>query len=159
MAAMTELVDAYLAGTSALRRATAGMSRQQLLARPVPGKWSTLEVVCHLTDFDPIYADRMKRVIAEDSPTLLGASEERFAAALAYHERDLEEELTLLEKTRQQMARILRTLPDAALQRSGADNQRGPVTLEKLLTTITGHIEHHLKFVKEKRQALGLVPA
>ncbi len=159
MAAMTELVDAYLAGTSALRRATAGMSRQQLLARPVPGKWSTLEVVCHLTDFDPIYADRMKRVIAEDSPTLLGASEERFAAALAYHERDLEEELTLLEKTRQQMARILRTLPDAALQRSGAHNERGPVTLEKLLTTITGHIEHHLKFVKEKRQALGLVPA
>ena len=159
MAKMAELVSAYLAGTQALRQATAGMSRQQVMARPVAGKWSTLEVICHLADFDPIYADRMKRVIAEDSPTLLGADETRFAAALAYHERDLEEELTIIDTTRRQMARILRTLPDAALGRAGVHNERGPVTLEKLLTSIINHVEHHLKFVREKRQALGLAPA
>jgi hypothetical protein len=33
------------------------MTREQLLARPVPGKWSTQEVVCHLADYEPIYAD------------------------------------------------------------------------------------------------------
>jgi uncharacterized damage-inducible protein DinB len=64
MATLVQLIDAYLAGTTALRQAVTGMSREQLLARPVSGKWSTLEVVCHLADFDPILADRMKRVIA-----------------------------------------------------------------------------------------------
>jgi hypothetical protein len=156
MAEMTQMIDAYLAGPRAVRQALAGMRREQLLARPIPGKWSSLEVVCHLADFDPILADRMKRVIAEEKPTLLGADENRFAAALAYHERDLEEELTIIEQTRRQLARILRTLPVSALQRVGVHNERGPRTLEQLLTTATNHIPHHVTFIYEKRKALGL---
>ena len=156
MANLSEMIDAYLAGAQTLRQAVAGLTREQLQARPVPGKWSTLEVICHLADFDPILADRMKRVIAEDRPTLLGADENRFAAALAYHQRDAEEELAIIERTRSQMARILRTLPDEALERVGVHNERGPLTLERLLTLATNHIPHHVKFIAEKRQALGL---
>jgi uncharacterized damage-inducible protein DinB len=156
MTTFPEMINAYLSGPPALRAAVRGLSREQLRARPVAGKWSTLEVVCHLADFDPILADRMKRVIAEDKPPLVGADENRFAAALAYHERDLEEELALLEHTRAQLARILRTLPVEALQRVGVHSERGPLTLERLLTVATNHIPHHVRFIAEKRQALGL---
>jgi uncharacterized damage-inducible protein DinB len=157
--ALSELVQSYLAGIETLRRAVAGMSRNQTVARPVAGKWSTLEVVCHIADFEPIYADRMKRVIAEDQPLLLSADEVRFAAALHYEDRDLEEELQLIEKTRSQMARILRRLGPDALSRTGIYRHHGqdePRTLERLLVTITNHIPHHTKFIDEKRQALGL---
>ena len=154
---LAAMIDAYLAGPPTLRAAVRGLSRAQLVARPVPGKWSTLEVVCHLADFDPILADRMKRVIAEDRPQLLGADEQRFAAALAYHDRDLAEEVDIIERTRSQMARILRTLPAEALRRVGVHNERGPLTLEDLLTTVTNHVGHHLKFVADKRRALGLL--
>jgi uncharacterized damage-inducible protein DinB len=156
MAALPQLIEDYLAGARDLRRAVAGMSTEQLRARPVAGKWSTLEVVCHLADFDPILADRMKRIIAEDRPQMLGADEQRFAAALAYHDRDVEEELALVERTRAQMARILRTLNPEALQRVGVHNERGPLTLQQLLEVTIKHIPHHLKFVAEKRKALGL---
>jgi hypothetical protein len=156
MARLPELIDSYLAGVQTLRDAVAGMTREQLLARPVAGKWSTLEVVCHLADFEPILADRIKRVIAEDRPALLGADETRFAATLAYHQRELEEELAIVEKTRRQMARILRTLPEEALSRVGVHNERGPRTLEQLLGGATGHILHHVQFILEKRRALGL---
>ncbi len=156
MSTLQTLIDQYLDGPRQLRQAVAGMSREQVLARPIAGKWSTLEVVAHLTDFDPILADRMKRVIAEDKPTLLGADENQFAAALAYHQRDLQEELTILEATRSQLARILRTLPESALQRVGIHNERGPRKLQQLLETTINHIPHHVKFVLEKRQALGL---
>ncbi len=156
MPSLPQLVESYLAGPQALRQAVRGMSREQVLARPVPGKWSTLEVVCHLADFDPIIADRMKRVIAEEKPTLVGADENRFAAALHYHDRDLEEELTIIDRTRSQMARIFRQLPADALQRIGQHNERGPLTLEQLLTSATNHIPHHVKFIGEKRKALGL---
>src|SRR5437660_12597245 len=113
---LAQLIDDYLGGPKTLRQAVAGMSRDQLLARPIAGKWSTLEVVCHLADFDPILADRMKRVIAEEKPSLVGADENRFAAALAYHDRDLDEELTIIDRTRSQIARILRKLPEQALE-------------------------------------------
>ena len=97
MANLSQLIDDYLAGPAVLRKAVAGMSREQLLARPVAGKWSTLEVVAHLADFDPILATRMKCIIAEDKPQLIGVDENRLAAALAYHDRDLEEELAIIE--------------------------------------------------------------
>src|SRR6516162_3234817 len=103
MSSLQRLIESYLSGIDMLRQAVAGMTREQLLARPVPGKWSTLEVVCHLADFDPILADRMKRVIAEERPNLIGADENRFAAALAYQDRDAEEELAIIENTRRQL--------------------------------------------------------
>jgi len=156
MANLASLIEEYLDGPKKLRQAVAGMTREQLTARPIAGKWSTLEVVAHLSDFDPILADRMKRVIAEDNPTLVGADENKFAAELAYHDRDLEEELKIIEVTRSQLARILRKLPEPALQRVGQHNERGPRTLEVLLSTAIGHIPHHVKFIHEKRLALGL---
>src|SRR5579859_3543401 len=73
MSVLSDLTTYYVAGVDDLRKSVAGMTGEQLKARPIPGKWSTLEVVCHLADFDPILADRMKRVIAQDNPQLIGA--------------------------------------------------------------------------------------
>ena len=38
MTPFNELVDSYLKGADALRRAVAGMSPEQLRAKPVPGR-------------------------------------------------------------------------------------------------------------------------
>jgi hypothetical protein len=151
----TALIDSYLAGPLVLRTAVAGMTREQLLARPVAGKWSTLEVLCHLADFEIVYADRMKRVIAEHEPTLFGGDPGLFAAGLAYQERDAEEELLLVELVRRQMVRILRLLKPEEFQRRGNHSERGMLTLEMLLQQITAHIPHHVRFIEEKRHALG----
>jgi DinB superfamily len=156
MSALTSLIDQYVAGAAELRAAVAGMSREQLVARPIAGKLSTLEVVCHLADFDPIHADRMKRVIAEERPILVGADENRFLAALAYHDRDLEDEVTIVERTRSQLARILRKLPEPAFQRVGNHTELGTRTLEQLLAGCSNHITHHVRFIHDKRRALGL---
>jgi uncharacterized damage-inducible protein DinB len=156
MPTLTEQAAAYLAGATSLRAAVAGMTREQQLARPVAGKWSTLEVVCHIADFEPIFADRMKRVIALDRPQLLAADENLFAKTLAYDDRDLDEELNLIEATRRQLARILRTLPESAAERIGIHSERGPKTLTELLASATGHIPRHVPFIAEKRKALGL---
>src|SRR3954451_14854981 len=96
-----ELADNYLAGAAALRKAVAGMTRDQLVARPIPGRWSTLEVVCHLADFEPVFVERMKRVLAYDAPPLLLAADENlFFKVLRYHDRDVGEELDVIDATR-----------------------------------------------------------
>jgi hypothetical protein len=151
----TSLIDQYAAGPKLLREATAGMTRDQLLARPVAGKWSTLEVVCHLADFELVYADRLKRVIAEDEPTMFGGDPDVFAARLAYHSRDLAEELALIESVRSSTARILRQLSEADFARVGKHSEAGPLSLATLLERVTGHLPHHAKFIEEKRAALS----
>src|SRR5262249_49959215 len=153
------MIDAYRAGPPALHAAVRGLGREQLVARPVAGKWSTLEVVCHLADFDPILADRMKRVIAEDRPQLLGADENRFAAALAYHQRDLDEELAVIAQTRGQRARRLRQHGDDGRKRAGGHTdggERALLRLARLVTVAANHLRRHVKCIREKRQALGL---
>jgi uncharacterized damage-inducible protein DinB len=149
-------IDLYLAGPVAVRRAVSDMTREQLLARPIPGKWSTLEVVCHLVDSEQAWCHRMKRVIAEDRPLLIGYDETRFTQALYYHDRELDEELALLEATRRQMAQVLRSVPEPAWHRQGVHNESGLITLEKMLEIETEHVAHHLRHVAEKRRALGL---
>ena len=150
------LIDDYAAGPERLRQAVAGMTDEQLDAKPIPGTWSTRQVVCHVADFEPIYADRIKRVIAEDEPTFFGGDPDVFAARLAYDDRDVDEELRLIECTRRQMARILKTLTTADFRRTGNQFDDGRLDLTTLLTRVTDHLPHHVRFIEAKREALRL---
>lgn len=152
-----QLIDAYLDGPRCLESCVAGMSPEALRARPVHGKWSTLEVVCHLVDSEQAWCHRLKRVIAEERPLIIGYDESRFSAALAYHEHDLQVELTLLTAMRQQMAHILRALPESAWSRVCIHSERGLMTLEEMLQAEVEHVPHHIGHIIEKQRALGLV--
>lgn len=149
-----DLIDQYLAGPEQLRSAIQGMTPEQINASPVPGKWSTRQVICHLADFEPVYADRIKRALAEDEPTIFGGDPDAFAACLAYQQRDIEVELQMIAAIRQHMARILRTLTPDAFQRKVNHSEAGPLTMEQLLVNITNHIPHHVRFIERKRAAL-----
>jgi hypothetical protein len=149
------LIDNYLDGPQLLRKVVAGMTHEQLAARPVPGKWSTLEVICHLADFEIVCSDRMKRVIAENEPAFSSGDPDLFAARLAYHDRIAEEELLLIATIRKHVARILCTLKAEDFQRLGIHSEAGPLTLETLVQRMTAHIPHHVQFIEEKRKAMG----
>ena len=150
------LIDQYATGSETLRRSVRGLSREQVVARPVAGKWSTLEVVAHLADFEPIFAERMMRVISHERPLLLVADENLFAAVLKYQERDLDEELAVIDSTRKKMSRILRSLPAEAANRVGVHSFKGLVSLEAIVTSAINHIPHHVTFIEEKRKAMGV---
>lgn len=156
MPSPSEFAEQYLAGAAAIRAAVKGMNREQLLARPIPGKWSTLEVVAHIADFEPVLVDRMKRIIAlGDTPLLLAADENLFVKTLGYQDRDIEEELAVIDSIRRQAARIIRSLKPEQLQLTGVHNKKGLVTLEKVIAMAINHIPHHVPFIAEKRKALG----
>jgi uncharacterized damage-inducible protein DinB len=153
------LIAAYRGGAPLLQAAVAGMSTEQLLARPIEGKYSTQEVVCHVADCDQFLADRMKRTIAMDRPLLVGADGFRYPAALGYQERDLGLDLRLLAVTREQMAADLDRVADDAWERTAIHTETGLVTLRQLLLHSIRHLERHVDAISEKRVALGLPPA
>jgi uncharacterized damage-inducible protein DinB len=155
-----EILDAYLAGPGELRAAFDGMTRDQRLAHPVEGKWSAMEVLCHLVDADLSIALRIRAALRSDRPRMMAATMEEMTAKLAVEARDAEEELACFETIRNQTARIVRSFPEEALDREVIllKNTGEEVTwsVRKALTIITGHVGHHLAFVEEKRKALGL---
>ena len=147
-------LDRFLSGPGQLRAAVAGLDREPLISRPIPGKWSVLEVVCHLVDTDANIAHRLKRVLSEARPVFERVKPDLMLAALAYHSRDIEEELELFDLGRKQIARILRASPPEAWERVGVIGDRGDRTVVQMVNGAVEHLAHHLKFVEEKRQAL-----
>jgi uncharacterized damage-inducible protein DinB len=151
-----KLLNDYRNGPLLLRAVLAGMTPAQLDAAPIPGKWSTRQVICHLADAELLYADRFKRIIVEDQPPLRSMDPDAFVARLACSARDLSVELETIDAVRRHMSGILQTLSDADFQRTGVHSADGPLTLQTLLERITGHIPHHARTVVEKRRALGM---
>lgn len=149
------LIDRYEQAPDKLRAAVAGLTHDEITARPGPGKWSILEVVVHIADSDAISIDRMKRILTEDNPPLLYADETAYVDRLFTHDQSLEDALVLLEVGRRQWARVLRKLPDEAFTRTGRHNRRGTVSLGQLVGDYINHIDEHLTFVHGKRANLG----
>ena len=150
------LLDAYFGGPDRLRSAVAGLSREQMISRPITGRWSVLEVVCHLADTEANIAHRIKRVLSEERPVFDRVKPELMLAALAYHDRDVEDELGIFDLTRRQIGRILRASPPDAWERAGVVSDRGDRTVAQIINGAVEHLAHHLGFVIEKRRALGI---
>ncbi len=151
-----ELVGRYTRGPRDLQQALDGMNEAQLKSRPIAGKWSTLEVLCHLADTEQFFADRIKRTASLDRPLLLGVDASRYVDALHYNDRDAKEEFDLVVATRTQMGRILGSLSPEAWERTAVHSETGLVTLRQLVLNAINHLNHHLAFVLEKRKAMGL---
>jgi hypothetical protein len=149
------LIDEYEAGADLPAQAMAGLTREELLAYPIPGTWSVQEVILHLMDSDLVGSDRMKRVIAEPGATLLAYDETRWVQSLGYDQADVKAACEVFRLNRKMTAAILRRLPDEAFQRTGTHTERGVETLEMLVKDYIGHLDHHLKFVVAKREKLG----
>jgi hypothetical protein len=151
-----KLLNDYRNGPLVLRSVLSGMSPEQIDAAPVPGKWSTRQVICHLADAELLYVDRFKRILAEDQPPLRAMNPDDYVARLAVSDRDLNVELDTIEIARRHMVGILDQMPEADFQRTGIHSADGPLTLQTLLERITRHIPHHARTIVEKRRALGL---
>ena len=151
---LQELIAKYDQGPLELSNAVSAFSSIQLRIPAPPGAWSVLQIVCHIADVELVYADRMKRVVAEEVPTLFGGDPDMFAAKLAYAQRDLREELDVICSVRRQVSRFLKTLQASDFERTGRHTSDGPLSLMVLLQRIAGHIPHHLKFIDGKGKTL-----
>ena len=148
-------INRYLADATTPARAIAGLSREDLLAFPIPGTWSIQQIIMHLMDSDLIASDRMKRTIAEKNAQILAYDETAFATHLPYDKLDAAMACELFRLNRVMTAALLRELPDEAFDRIGQHSERGPESLIVLIEIYVNHVGHHMKFIEEKRKLLG----
>lgn len=147
-------IRSYEADIVKLRGATSGLTIDQLCAAPIPGKWSILQCIVHLLDADLVWTHRMKCAIAEESPAVNAYDESRFSQNLRYDLWDPGEALTIFELNRRNFARVLRALHADGWQRSVRHEERGDMTVAQMFRHILPHVDHHLRFIEEKRKIL-----
>ena len=148
------LIDLFVQSPDWVRDACGDLSSKELKLRSVEGKWSCLEVVCHLADTDIYFTDRIERTIALEHPLLMGVDERPYPERLQFQEHDLDEELELMSILRRRTAQILRRQPGDAWKRTAVHSEAGLCTLRDLVVRSVRHVQHHLPFIQEKRLAI-----
>ncbi|MCC7387367.1 MAG: DinB family protein [Phycisphaerales bacterium] len=146
------LIDRYEAGADTPARALAGLTPAQLDAHPVPGTWSIRQIVVHLLESELAAVHRMRRIAGEERPLLISYDESALASKLLYEREDLRAVTDLFAGVRRWHGAWLRRLPDSAFERQGVHNQRGLVELGEMVGMYIEHLDHHMKFVEQKRR-------
>jgi DinB superfamily len=154
-----DVIEHFANGGDKLSLAIRGLTQEDLLAAPDPdwnaGKWSIQQVVIHCVDSDLVCTDRLKRMIAEDNPPLIGYDENKFAANLFYNDQSADQAVALLDANRKLFTTVLRKLPEKAWSRKGTHNERGELTVGGYLKSTIDHLEHHINFIHKKRAKMG----
>ena len=112
------------------------------------GKWTLRELLVHLSDCEGVYTDRLRRLAAEDNPTLMAFDENRWASRLFYKTRDLGLAKLQFETARRSNIELARQLDDSVDARSGTHSEAGTRTFAQILTMAASHNEHHLEQIR-----------
>jgi uncharacterized damage-inducible protein DinB len=149
LAVWAELADA-------VDRLTANVSPADAVRPEADGKWSIVQVVSHLVDSEIVYAYRIRKIVAEDSPQILGYDQDRWAARLHYHQEALPDLCAELRVLRARNLRFIRRLSSEEQARTGLHNERGPESVWHIVKLLAAHDMVHRNQIARIKRALGL---
>lgn len=148
-----ELIRRYEEGPARLKAALDRVPEAARKWRPAPGEWSVHEVVCHCADSETNAAARIRYLLAEEGPTIVGYDQERWAVELDYHEHPVALALATVEAVRANTVPVLRRVPAEAWARSGVHTESGRYSAETWLHTYAEHLEIHTRQIEKNLEA------
>ena len=147
------LIRRYEEGPDRLRAAWEKVPPEARQWRPAEGNWSAHEVVCHTADSEANAALRIRFLVADPSPTILGYDQERWAKNLDYHAGSPELSLKTTEAVRAYTVPLLRRMTEKAWAAEGTHTDSGRFTAEKWLAIYAGHLEKHAGQIDRNMEA------
>ena len=149
-----DLIRRYEEGPRLLKAALARVPPEALKWRPAPGKWSVHEVIVHCADSETNAHMRVRYLLAEPKPVIVGYDQDRWAADLDYHNLPLEPALATITAVRANTVPLLLSLPDQAWRREGRHSEYAePYTMEKWLAIYAEHLEVHARQIERNLEA------
>ena len=133
----------YAKGPLLLRTAWEAVPIAARTWRPSEGKWSAHEVVVHCADSETYAAIRIRLLLAEPEPLIVGYDENVWAQRFDYHASDPERALGLVEALRAHTSTMLSGLPGDAWGRTGRHSHSGPYSTDDWLRIYAEHLEIH----------------
>src|SRR6266536_1206451 len=114
-----QLIAKYVEGFKVVDESLEGFSETELRARPIEGKWSACEIVHHLADSESVSAQRLRRLLVEDHPVIVGYDQDEYATKLKYNERDINSALEAFRSARATTAQLFSFMTEDDWQRKG----------------------------------------
>src|SRR2546423_13726590 len=94
------LIERYARGPALLAAALAKVPRDALQWKPGPDRWSAHEIVVHCADSETNAHMRLRYLIAEPEPLIVGYDQDRWAKRSDYHAHPLDAALATVKSVR-----------------------------------------------------------
>ena len=107
--------------------------------------WSVLEVLCHLRDFDAIFQQRARLILAREVPDLPAFDHEYMAVQREYNRQLPQVVLGAMADSRARFIELFQALTPDQWQRSGIHPESGRFTLTDALLQVAGHDITHVE--------------
>jgi len=142
------LIEKYRDGYRAVAEALDGITDDEL-DRSAEDGWTPRQIVHHLGDGEMEGATRIRRLLALDSPTILGYDEKAFASLAG--DRPIEPSLEAFRWSRESTGQLLERMSDDDWRRVGRHTERGAFGTEDWLKMYVSHAHDHAAQIRRAR--------
>lgn len=138
-----------------LREAVSGLSAAQYATPYREGGWTVRQVVHHLPDSHMNAYVRFKLALTEDDPPIKAYDEAAWAELPDSADTPPEVSIALLDALHLRWTNVLRAMQPEEFQRRLIHPERGPLTLDAMLSLYAWHGPHHIAHITALKQQKG----
>ncbi len=126
-----------------------------LKKRPFPGKWTPNEIIGHLSDSEWVYGFRIRLILCEKEPAILGMDQDLWVSGQKHNDRDPAVLLAMFRHLRSANLALWHAMTKSDLARVGRHNERGPESLGLMLRMNAGHDLSHIDQITRYLNAIA----
>jgi hypothetical protein len=113
------------------------------------GKWTIKELICHVIDAERIFAYRALAFARGEQQSLPPFEEDDYAKNSFANNRSMENLADEFSHQRLANIALFSSFDEAVMKRNGIANNK-TVTVNAIIYTIVGHVNHHSNILKER---------
>jgi len=142
------MIERYARGPALLAAALAKVPREALQFKPGPDRWSAHEIVVHCADSETNAHMRLRYLLAEDDPLIVGYDQDRWAKRFDYHKHPIDAALATVKAVRANTVPLLERATEQDWRRKGRHTESGPYGAEDWLAVYAEHLEKHSRQIE-----------
>jgi len=112
--------------------------------RPSKGKWNIHENIAHLARYQPVFIDRIRKILTIDEPELPAYKAEEDDEFELYRAFTIYELLKKISTDREEIFNLITHLPVDKMERTGIHPKHGSLTVLDWTEFFLLHEAHHL---------------
>lgn len=149
------LITRYAEGPALFRRTLAKVPAAALQWRPAPGKWTVHEIIIHCADSESNAHMRIRYLVAEAKPVIIGYDQDVWATVLEYHSLPVDPALAVIDAVRANTVPLLHRLSEADWAKGGQHSESGAYNAIDWLHSYAEHLEVHSRQIERNMAAWG----
>src|SRR2546430_16342497 len=147
------MIERYARGPALLAAALAKVPRDAVQWKPGPDRWSAHEIIVHCADSETNAHMRLRYLLAEPDPLIVGYDQDRWAKRFDYHAHPIDAALATVKAVRANTVPLLQRATEQDWGRVGRHTESGPYGAADWLVGYAGHLEKDSPQIEGNLQA------